>query len=123
MRPLLMVFVIASLVLTACDRSDRSRTAGAVPDDSEYGVVTAPTIGSRMDQPNITGQPNVTTATTASAPENTLGTGQGQTQGGAGSTTATNQATNQATTNTAQPQAAAPGAGTSSSNGGTTAPR
>ena len=61
------VIILCVAAMSGCDRSDESRAANAVPDNSEYGVVTAPQIGHLPNQPNFDSQMNVTTATTASA--------------------------------------------------------
>lgn len=73
MRGLAVVMFAATMVVAGCDRSDNSRTAGAVFDDSQYGVVTAPQAGSLNEQPDVGGPPNVTTATQATSPTSTLG--------------------------------------------------
>ncbi len=62
---------VASVPFMGCDRSERSVQVQAVPDYSQYGVVTAPQTGHLLDQPNVEGQLGVTTETVASAPEGT----------------------------------------------------
>lgn len=59
--------VLAVCFLAACKESRNGRAAGGVQDDREYGVITAPQQGSRIDQPNISSQLGVTTATVVTA--------------------------------------------------------
>lgn len=62
---------VAAVPFMGCDRSERSVQVLAVPDYSQYGVVTAPQTGHLLDQPNVEGQLGVTTATVAQSPEGT----------------------------------------------------
>lgn len=71
-RKMIAIACSATLIaLSACDRSPVARQVGAIPDDSEYGVITAPMTGERLEQPNFDSQAGVTTATRATVPEGT----------------------------------------------------
>ena len=63
------VTIFAAAGFLGCDRSDTSILATASPDGSQYGVITAPQVGTLPDQPQIDGQMNVTRAQTATADE------------------------------------------------------
>lgn len=62
---------VAAVPFMGCDRSERSVQVQAVPDYSQYGVVTAPQTGHLLDQPNVDGQLGVTTDTAARSAEGT----------------------------------------------------
>lgn len=89
MRVYPVVMFVATLAFAGCDRAENSRTAGALFDDSGYGVITAPQAGYLNEQPDIGGPPNVTTATKAISPASTLGGAANQTTAAAEQTTGT----------------------------------
>lgn len=58
---------LAVCFLSGCKESRNGRAVGGVQDGREYGVITAPQQGTLVDQPNISSQLGVTTATVAEA--------------------------------------------------------
>lgn len=66
-----VVIIASALALAGCNSSsENSRKAGATPDDSQTGVITAPQAGSGLNDLENTGQLGVTTATSVtSAPD------------------------------------------------------